>query len=307
MAGAVCPRHPDLDARRTCMRCGTFMCDTCSEGGTQALCPECRERAGLRPFPLQRANWNFGALWDVCWEAFKRDWLMLSLSALCLMVLSLIVQVVSGVLPLLGTALDSTALYGVLYVIGTGIQTVVQGVLALGFLRICFEVLQGQKADVGRLFSQLHKTGTYFVSVLLVVLMVGLPMAVVGGVVAGVLYALGGFGNEALMFGAFGGAFLVMFPFLVYFTIPLWLMQPALALEDAPISPTDLIRHCYTVARGERLPMFGVMMVGVLVMVAGLMACCVGIIPASALFQLLLAGLYLALRDEGDGAGMRSV
>lgn len=306
MAGAVCPRHLEQQARRACARCGTFMCDTCAEGGTQALCPECRERAGLRAFPLTRANWNFGALWDVCWESFKRDWLMLSLGALCLLVLSAIIQLVAGILPLLGTALESPVLYGVLTAISMALQTVLQGVLALGFLRMCFEVLHGQKADVGRLFTQLHKTSTYFVSVLLVMLMVGLPLAVVAGGAVGAVYALGGFGDETLMLGVLGATFVLLLPFLLYFTIPLWLLQPALALADGPMSPTELIRHCYTVSRGERLSMFGVMMVGVLVILAGMLACCVGFIPASALFQLLLAGLYLALRDEGDGEGVRA-
>ena len=299
LGDAVCPRHPSVSAASTCSRCGTFMCDACSEGGTQAMCPECRERTGLRAFPLHRANWNFGALWDYSWETFKREWLMLSLGTLCLMVLSFIAQAVAGILPMLGAAAGSQVLSGVLQVIATALQTVVQGVLGLGYMRMVFDVLQGQRADVGRLFTQLHKAGPYFVTTLLLAMMFLLPIAAVGGVVAGVVYALGGFQNEVVAFGVIGVAVVLAIVPLFYFGMPLYLLQPAMAFEET-FSPTDIIRHCYTIARGERLSIFGVTMVGGLLGLAGVMACCVGIIPALALFQVLIGGLYLALRTEDE-------
>jgi len=299
LGGAVCPRHPSVGAISTCTRCGTFMCDTCNEYGSQSQCPECRERTGLKAFPLNRGNWNFGALWDYSWETFKREWLMLSLGTLCLMVLSFIVQAVAGFLPLLGKAADSDVLAVILQIIGTVIQTVVQGVLGLGYLRMVYDVLEGRPADVGRLFTQLHKAGPYFVTTLLLAMMFLLPIAAVGGVVAGVVYALGGFQNEVVAFGVIGVAVVLAIVPLFYFGMPLYLLQPAMAFEET-FSPTDIIRHCYTIARGERLSIFGVTMVGGLLGLAGVMACCVGIIPALALFQVLIGGLYLALRTEDE-------
>jgi uncharacterized membrane protein len=216
------------------------------------------------------------------------------------MVLSFIVQAMAGVLPLIGSAAGSDVLSVILQVIGTTIQTVVQGVLGLGYMRMVYDVLQGQRADVGRLFSQLHKTGPYFVTTLLLVLMFALPIGALFGVGAGVVYALGGgFDNETVLFGVIGVMSLLAFVPLIYFTLPIYLLQPAMAYADS-FSPMDIIRHVYTVARGERLSIFGVMLVGGLVVIAGLLACCVGMIPALALYQVLIGGLYLALRNEDE-------
>lgn len=299
LGGAVCPRHPSVAATSTCSRCGTFMCDVCSEGGTQTTCPECRERAGLSAFPLNRANWNFSALWDYSWEAFKREWVMLSLGALCLMMMTFIVQAVGGILPLIGKAVGGDALNVVLQVIATAAQTVVNGVLGLGFLRMVFDVLQGGRADVGRLFSQLHKAGSYFVTMLLLFLMFFLPLAVVGGMATGVVYALGGFENKAMLIGVYGVTGLLALGPFVYFGLPTYLVQPAMVLEES-FSPTDIIRHAYKLANGERLSILGVGIVGALVAFAGVLACCVGVIPAMALAQMLIGGLYLALRTADD-------
>jgi hypothetical protein len=275
------------------------MCDTCSEGGTQATCPECRERAGLHAFPLNRANWNFSALWDYTWEAFKREGLMLSLGALCLMVMTFIVQAVGGILPLIGKAVGSDALNIVLQIIATTVQTVVNGVLGLGFLRMVFDVLQGGKADVGRLFSQLHKAVPYFVTTLLVFLIFFVPTLVVGGVATGVAYALGGFEDKTVLFVVLGATGVLALGPAIYFGLPTVLVQPAMVLEES-FSSTDYIRHAYTLARGERLSILGVGIVCVLLAIAGFLACCVGLIPGMALIQLLLGGLYLSLRTADN-------
>ena len=42
--------------------------------------------------------------------------------------------------------------------------------MGLGLMRMIFDVLQGQKLDVGRLFSQIHKVGTYLLAMLIVML-----------------------------------------------------------------------------------------------------------------------------------------
>jgi hypothetical protein len=273
------------------------MCDTCSEWGAQAQCPECRERTGVGAFPLNRANWNFGGLWDYTWETFKREWLMLSLGTLCLMVLSFIVQAVAGILPMIGKAAGGDVLSIILQIIGTLIQTVVQGVLGLGYMKMVFDVLQGQRADVGRLFTQLHKAGPYLVTTLLLGLMFLLPIAAVSGVAAGVVYALGGFEDKAVLISVIGVTFMLALVPLLYFGLPVCLLQPAMAFEES-FTATDIIRHCYTLARGERLSILGVMFVGILLVFAGFLACCVGMIPAMALLQVLIGGLYLALRTE---------
>jgi hypothetical protein len=297
-ANALCPRHPNLNAARTCTRCGTFMCDICSEDGTETMCLDCRERTGLKAFPFDRGNWSFSGLWDYSWNAFQRDWLMLALGALVLFGISFVVQIVAGMLPLIGRAMDNTPLTIVLQAMGMATQVVVQGVLTLGYIRMCADVIEGQKADIGKLFSQLHKTGTYFVTMLLVVLMIAIPMAVVFGGLVGMASAMGLRGESMLIRVILPSSLVLIGPAL-YFVLPLYMLQPAIALREN-VSAMETIRHCYAVARGERLSILGVGFVSGLVMLAGFIACCVGFLPAMGLAQLLMVGLYLALRNEGS-------
>ncbi|XXF78528.1 B-box zinc finger protein [Myxococcaceae bacterium GXIMD 01537] len=300
--GALCPRHPDLSATRTCTRCGTFMCDVCSERGATAVCPECKERSGHQAFPLNRGNWTFSALWDHCFEAFKREWVMLSVSMLCVMVISGVANFIGGLAPLVGTLLDNQVVYWTLYIFGTALQTLVNGVLMMGYLRVVYDVFQGQRADVGRIFSQLHKTGRFALAMLMTVLMVVIPLGVVAGLLAAGVHFTVGFksGNEAALLTVGLIAFVLLIVPLLYVTLPLYLLQPAIALEDDDLSATDTIRHCYEVARGERMSVLGVGFMAGLVTLAGLVACCVGIIPAMALGQMLIAGMYMALRSPSD-------
>lgn len=305
VGGALCPRHPDQVARGTCTRCGTFMCDACSEGGTRTQCPDCREREGLGGFPLHRGTWNFSALWDVCWAAFQREWLMLSLGALITFGLSFVAQMLANLLPMVGGALNSGGLTVLLTAVGFVLQTTVSGVLALGLLRMVHEVLLGQRADLGRIFSQLHKTGTYLLALLFMMLMMLPAFAVVGGVMVGVLLMTGsGALNSRDFFSVMpvvlGVGVVALVPFL-YLYLPLALVQPALAVDD-DLSAVDALRRCYARVRGERLSVLGTVLVSMLVTFAGVIACCVGFFPATGLAYLLLVGLYLALRPEGGEA-----
>ncbi|WP_224240137.1 hypothetical protein [Hyalangium gracile] len=297
LAGARCAIHPEQSATRTCTRCGSFMCSMCAEGGAQTLCPACQQRLGMEyRFPLDRDNWTFSALWDYCFEIFKRDWLMLGVAMLAFFGILFAVQLVGGLLPTIGEALDNTALSVLFTIISTVLQQAVQGILGLGLMRMVFDVLNGNKLDIGRLFSQVHKTGTYLLAMLIVVLMVGVPIGALAGIVAGLGYAIGW---DAALPIAIGVGVLALFP-LIYFTIPLYLLQAEIAYNDEEPSATQMIRNCYAYARGERLSIMGVSLVGGLVAMLGVMACCVGVLPASGLTYLLLGGLYLALRNGAD-------
>ncbi|RKH46687.1 hypothetical protein [Corallococcus llansteffanensis] len=316
-AGPTCALHPLRGATGTCARCGNFMCDTCSEGGTSSRCPTCRERHGLT-FPLHRDNWSVSALWDVCWAAFQREWGMLSLAVLISLGVSggsqLLVNVGLGI----GAAADSPVLIGVLGGAGFLAQLVVQGLVQLGLLRVCFDVLQGGRADVARLFSQMHKVIPYLLTLLVIFAIVVVPMIIVGmlGFLAvlgtGAMSGLSADASSSEVMNLLGPVLgvvallsvVMLFP-LVYVLLPLYFVQPELTYEEVPPSPLALLRRCWELARGQRLAMLGVGLITAVLMIGGLIACCVGLIPAMGLGQLLIAGMYLALRprsDEGFGA-----
>jgi hypothetical protein len=297
--GAHCAIHLDQPATRTCTRCGSFMCAACSEGGAQPLCPACQQRLGVgQGFPLNRANWSFSALWDYSFEIFKRDWLMISVACLVFIGISFMVQLIANLIPMVGAALDSAVLSGVLMVAAVLVQNLVQGVLALGLLRMLMDMLQGGKADIGRIFSQIHKVGTYLVTMLLVIVVVGLPIVLLVGIVGWLNATLG---RDSMLVGIGIALMLGTVPVL-YLMLPLALIQYELAYNDGA-TPMQVIRNCYAYARDERLSILGIAIVAFLVGLVGLVACCVGVIPAMGLGYLLMGGLYLSLRTGADVEG----
>jgi hypothetical protein len=292
LGGARCALHPDQPATRTCTRCGSFMCSTCSEGGAQTLCPSCQQRLGVdQVFPLTRENWTFSSLWDYCFEIFKREWLTLGLGVLIFVGSSLVVQLVGSALPAIGNATGSQALSVLLTFVSMLLQQVVQGVLGLGLMRMTFDTLQGKKADVGRVFSQIHKIGPFLGVILIIFLALIIPL---GGIGALAYVTFSNTDSERMLPVLGGVALVAIFP-LIYYTLPLYLLQADIAFTDDP-KPMQALRNCYRYARGERLSILGVGLVGALVSLVGILACCVGVLPAMGLNYLLLAGLYLALR-----------
>jgi hypothetical protein len=313
-ARASCAMHPDVGATGTCSRCGNFMCDTCSENGTSPHCPTCRQRAGAS-FPLHRDAWTVGQLWDVCWKVFQREWGMLSLAALISLGVTFGAQLFINVGAGIGAAVDSVVLAAVLGVVGFVGQQVVQGLVQLGLLRVCFDALEGRRVDVARLFSQMHKVVPYLLTLLLIMLIVVVPLALLFGL--GALAALGagalnladlneGASTEQVMeslvpfLGIMAMVSVVLVVPLAYALLPLYLVNPEIAYEEVPPSPTRILRDCWEAARGQRLAMFGVGLIAAAAMVVGTLMCCVGLVPAMALGQLLMAGLYLTLRPRRD-------
>jgi hypothetical protein len=301
-----------VGATGTCERCGNFMCEVCSQRGRHILCPACRARTGDLAFPLRRDTWNFGALWDYCFEAFKRDWLMLSVAVIVWLAVGTVANITTNIASAVLQNSDAWVLGGILLLISLLVQTAVQGVMAMGMVRVAFDVLEGGGVDIARLFSQFSKVGRYLVTVLLAAVMLVLPLVLlfcvlsfvglvavgvsVGDVVGGQSF---GAGRGLALVGVFGVAGVLTLIPAFYFGLPLYLMQAELTFND-DVSPTQALRNCYTLARGERLSILGVSMFVGLVVLGGMLACCVGVLPALGLGQLMLGGLYLALRNGSE-------
>ncbi|NOK32890.1 hypothetical protein [Corallococcus exercitus] len=314
--GASCALHPGREATGTCARCGNFTCDACSLNGTSPRCPTCRERAGA-PFPLDRETWTFSKLWDVCWVVFQREWGMLSLAVLIYLGAAFGAQLLINVATGIGAALDSGAVAVVLSLVALVAQQLVQGLVQLGLLRVCFDVLHGGRVDVARLFSQMHKAVPYVLTMLLVYAIVLVPLIILGGL--GFLAVMGTgllsgihlgadpsarqvFDALAPILGVLTLGGLVATVPLAYLLLPLYLVQPELAYDDVAPSPVEVLRRSWAAARGQRLSIMGVALMAGLIIMAGFLVCCVGVIPGMALAQLLIAGMFLALRAPRDEA-----
>lgn len=309
--GASCALHPELGASGTCARCGNFMCDVCSQGGTSPRCPACRERFGA-PFPLTRETWSIGGLFAVCWPLFKREWGMLSLGALITVGVSMGAQLLINMGAGIGSAVGSEGVAVVLGGLAFVAQLVVQGLVQLGLVRMCFDVLNGGRADLERLFSQMHKVLPYTLTMLLTLVLVLIPMSLLVVLVGMGFLSLAGVTTTTPMAEVWRSVspllglltlavMAVLVPF-IYVALPLYFLQPELAYEEAPPSPWKVLRRCWDYARGERLPILGMSLIINLLLLVGVCLCCVGLPPAMALTQLLIAGMFLALRSPRDEA-----
>ena len=107
---------------------------------------------------------------------------------------------------------------------------------------------------------------------------------------------------ESISKNLFAGALclfaVLLIPFF-YVMLPLSFLQMEMAYSDES-SAWECIRNCYAVARGQRLNMFGLLLINFAIILVGLLACCIGALPAVGLSQLLMAALYLALRRGSE-------
>ncbi len=307
--GAVCPVH-GAAAVGLCTRCGAFMCGACAQGGA-GLCAACRDRVGAAAFPLTRDRWSFGELLDVAWERFKADGLMLSLSALIVYGVGMAISFAGQMGQMLAMfalkdsgGAQSAVVVGVGIFLTVALQLLAQGVLQLGFARVSIESLHGRRASVGRVFSQMRKVGKLVLQLLVSLLAIALPLLAYGGAVAALIQVTIGFADTTRLVIAIVAAVLVALVPLGYWSIPFYFMQMELAANDE-VGPVEAIRNCFVIARGHRLAILGVTIVAFLIMMAGVVVFCVGMVASIALGQLVLVGLYLALRNGSELAPLR--
>ncbi|HLL55137.1 MAG TPA: hypothetical protein VK447_16395 [Myxococcaceae bacterium] len=292
----ICARHSGQAAAQICERCGNFMCALCSDGGRERLCPDCVVRTGVRAFPLNRANWNFDKLWTYCFARFQREWLMLSLAAFVFVAIFVGSYLLGQLLLVLGLVANSAPLVFGAVVVSVALPWSLLGIMDIGTMHMSFHVLNGRKADVGLMFAQAHKAGRCLVAMLIIVVSATVLMAVIGFVVALVSKLSGLAGSPLPASLCVGVPVLVV---LLYFALPLYLLPAEFAYSEET-SAVQLLKNCYTLADGERWSILGLIIVSILLFLVGLLACCVGVLPALGMLELLRAGMYLSLRTGAD-------
>lgn len=292
-----CAIHPGTIAARTCRRCGNFMCDTCSEQRTADYCPPCRAvvGAGVVGFPLHRDTWTFDALLNYCWSVFQRDWLVLSLAVLVLYVISFGMNMVSTIVRLGIMASGSIVTSAV---VGAGflvVQILVQGVMQLGTYKLTLDSLQNKRLEFTDLFRQIARAPQYVGQLFLIGCAIGIPV----GIVSGAAYLVAKFAVHAsdetsiiASIGVFTVAFMALFPVI----LPLSFAALEI-VHDQQVGVIQSLKNCFKIGSGQRLYIFLIILLVIPISVVGVLAFCIGILPATAFYQLLIAGLYLTLRN----------
>lgn len=322
--GAQCALHAGVTASFVCSRCGNFMCAGCAEGGAEAQCPRCRS-LNANAFPFD-AGADFNALWGHAFDAFRREAGMLIVATVVLVGFvmggALVASTLGGIVTsLLGLAVNEKnplANLGVFIgsmavnqLFSTLVNMAVQGVAMVGYYRVLVDVLEGRRADIGRMFSQLHLFAQYVLMQVVLFFAVTVPTAVY--FVAALLVAVRASGLGVESFGnaealsrlvspaVIGTLSLAMLAYAVFalLILPVTLFSiPELVVSGC--GPLEALRRAWALGSGQRLRVFGYSFVAGLVVLAGIMLCCVGVLAATPLASLLLLALFLALRNSAQ-------
>ncbi len=184
------------------------------------------------------------------------------------------------------------------------VQLVISGVFTLGLWAMAMRGLHGQRTTVGTLFSQLSKIGKYIVQTLAVFL--GAALIILPIVVVVWLVFVGPVDLETPMSEImddagkpFALASLLLLPLYVYIVSGIAFIQAELAFND-DAGPIEAIMYSWRIARGKRWRIIGVGLLSMLIFVGSAMFCGIGLLFGAPLATLLLAALYLGLRNGAD-------
>lgn len=321
--GAQCALHAGVPAQVVCARCGNFMCTICSVNGTEAQCPTCRD---LRPvaFPYD-ASADLGTLWNHVTTSFQREMAMCIVATIIFFALAMGGGLVANVISAIINAIFDVKMdpsnplrdvrglilsQGISQLIAMVVNLVVQGVALVGLYRVLIDVLVGKKADLARMFSQLHLLPRYLVMQLILFVGITVPILVYFGGVAFVSLRLIGldwrhldrFRPEQLVNPGFIGllfasSLLVIAVSVVVLPVTLFSV-PELVVGQC--EPVEAIKRAWTLGDGQRLRTLGYSLVAGLVVLAGFIACCVGMLFALPVSYMLLLSLFLALRQSSS-------
>ena len=299
------------------------MCSSCAVNGSQSQCPTCRE---LNPigFPYD-ATADMSTLWSHATSSFQRELAMCVVAGLIFFgfamgggiianIISSIVNTIIGVKADQANPLANLGLFGVSFIIGQGIGTlvnlVVQGIALVGLYRLLMDVLIGKKADLARMFSQLQLLPQYIVMQLILFCMVTLPTLIYFGIVAVVGARLIGFdwhhassfhadrlANPALWLLVSGSFMLFFVAMIVILPITLFCVPELMVGQCGAV---EALKRAWQLGDGQRLRVFGYSFVSGLVVMAGAMLCGVGILFALPVAYMLLLALFLALRKSSS-------
>lgn len=297
------------------------MCLTCSENVTQTICPKCRSLVASG-FPLDQ-NAGLDQIWAYVSARFKEEWVMLSVGILLMGAIgavggvfnNIITEIVKSVLSIkidpvnpLRNIGDFVKVTGISQFIGMFVQLPFHAIGLLGMYRLVVDVLYGRKADIGRMFKNMHLLGRAVILQLLIQAIITVPIFLMMGLFGFVALrsaglTLGGLNSHSMEqlvrspapFILFGGWLLIITASILVLPITM-LSVPELLVSEC--EPMEAIQRAWKLGEGQRLRLFGYSFVSGVIIFVGLLACCVGAIPASAAAYMLLISLFLVIRKS---------
>jgi hypothetical protein len=217
-------------------------------------------------------DWGASEVIGLGWERMKADWPTLIFAPM-------VGQMLAGIPGQIPQVLAQPAMTGDVSVVAVVIVTLIAGLLgiaagafvAVGVTRIYLSAARGRTANFADIFSGWDRFGHMLATQFLVGLIViaGFICFIVPGIIA--------------MLGL---------SFAQYFVV------------DRRMSPVEAIAASWEVTKGHKLSLFGFGFLAIGVIFIGLLACCIGVMPASATLGVATAIIYTRLSGTmGDGGG----
>lgn len=292
-----------------CTRCNKLLRTAESAVGKQAKCPECGTivtvpgpgpaaasdapppahqadslnpyqspmAAGESPFgpavaggAIVKTTIDLGDVFNRTWVLFKQTWGMCLAVLVVVWIISIVFNVVVGGLAGALGAMSKDQTVAVLCSLLSNLVTTAFGVwLGIGQARFFLKTARGQPAALGDVFTG----GPYFVSVFLATLLVGLivGLGTILCIVPGVILAL--------MFSQF------------YYLI--------LDRNTGIIESLSMSRE---LTAGNKLTLFAIWMLSVLLIIAAVIPCGLGLLVAAPYFTLMYAMIYLIITGQPTAA-----
>ncbi len=184
------------------------------------------------------------------------------------------------------------------------LQTIIQGVLGMGFTAMAIHALHGKPTPIGALFSQIPKALKYIIQVLAIWVPLMAVFAAIGAVVF--FLSVGSIDLDMPLEDAFELArpgllifFVVSIPIYVYIFLGIVFAQFELAYNDRA-GPIEAVVYSWRIARGRRWLLLGVTIISGLIAFGSMLLCGIGFLFGGPLATLILVALYLALRNGAD-------
>jgi len=285
---ARCPLHAELASVGVCSRCGTYVCELCTERGRFTDCATCRARS---PAVLNQTRdaWSIQALSQHAWLVFKREWATL-LPALVL---------ASGISMGLGAALvgAQVVIFGsdVLrspYALRPNLLGAVIGLplnligapLFVGSTKLCLDALRGASPRFSQVFGGYSRLRAVAPVALLIWALSVLQILLMGTF----------FGDRSSPDVAASAVSLVVGLVWIYLGISLSYAY-AVLVDDPTASAKQALQRSWAMVRGQHLRIVGMgLYLGVVLTVSAIM-CLVPLLAALPWGMLVWCGSYLAL------------
>lgn len=275
------------------------MCRQCNEAGKYETCQACRAQAGARAVSTATAaptgQLPVFALFEQSIAIYKQNFVLLSVTMVIVFCAQLALQALFSMLHM---ALPADLMGGLLMtLLDVVAQVALAAALMSGTMRIGLALAAGQPAELDLLRKGVREVVPLLLQGLVLYLGFG-AFALLAALPF--VFGLIGFAtdlSEALpLVAAVAIGNLLALLGLVYISLGV-LFSPAVLVAEQR-GPIASIVRAWQLSEGHRLPLFFASLLLLALIVAGALACLVGLVFTLGLAQVFYARLFLALRGE---------